>query len=163
MSVKYAWRPGSRVSIDADKAGRELARIEKSEGELTPTAVLDRARSANSSLHGHFEWDDSVAAEQHRLSQAGDLIRSITVDVTHSNIEPAKTVRAFVSVQRPTGRFYMGTERAMADVDIRKQVLQRAWSELSSFRQRYADLEELAGVFAAMDKAKATSRSDVAA
>ena len=48
MSVKYAWRPGSRVSIDADKAGRELARIEKSEGELTPTGILDRARSANS-------------------------------------------------------------------------------------------------------------------
>ena len=155
MSVKYAWRPGSRVSIDADKAGRELARIEKAEGELTPTAVLDRARSANSSLHGHFEWDDSIAAEQHRLSQAGELIRSITVDVTRSNIEPTKTVRAFVSVERPTGRSYMGVERAMSDQEIRQQVLQRAWSELSSFRQRYADLEELAGGFAAMDKAKA--------
>jgi len=43
----------------------------------------------------------------------------------------------------------------MSDQEIRQQVLQRAWSELSSFRQRYADLEELAGVFAAMDKAKA--------
>ena len=116
MSVKYAWRPGSRVSIDADKAGRELARIEKAEGELTPTAVLDRARSANSSLHGHFEWDDSIAAEQHRLSQAGELIRSITVDVTRSNIEPTKTVRAFVSVERPTGRSYMGVELSLIHI-----------------------------------------------
>lgn len=155
MSVKYAWRPGSRVSIDADKAGRELARIEKAEGELTPTAVLDRARSANSALHDHFEWDDSKAAEQHRLSQAGELIRSITVDVTHSNVEPAKTVRAFVSVQREGERAYVGLQRAMSDDDLRRQVLERAWAELLSFRKRYADLEELAGVFAAMDKAKA--------
>ncbi|WP_312687987.1 hypothetical protein [Brevundimonas nasdae] len=155
MSVRYAWRPGSRVSIDADKAGRELARIEKAAGELTPTAVLERARSANSSLHDHFEWDDSVAAAQHRLSQAGELIRSITVDVTHSNIEPAKSVRAFVSVERPSGRAYMGVQRAMSDEEIRKQVLARAWAELTSFRQRYADLEELAVVFSAMDRLKA--------
>lgn len=154
MSVRYAWRPGSRVSIDANKAGRELARIEKVEGELTPTAVLDRARSANSALHGHFEWDDSKAAEQHRLSQAGELIRSITVDVTHSNVEPAKTVRAFVSVQRAGERAYVGLERAMSDDDLRRQVLERAWAELSAFRKRYADLKELAGVFAAMDSAR---------
>lgn len=155
MSVKYAWRPGSRVSIDADKAGRELARIERAEGELTPTSVLDRARSANSALHEHFEWDDSKAAEQHRLGQAGELIRSITVDVTHSNIEPAKTVRAFVSVERGGERSYMDVNRAMSDDALRKQVLERAWAELAAFRKRYADLKELAGVFAAMDRAKA--------
>lgn len=152
MSVKYAWRPGSRVSIDADEAGRELALIEKAEGELTPATVLDRARSANSSLHPHFEWDDGVAAEQHRLSQAGELLRSITIDVTLSNTEPAKTVRAFVSIERPAGRAYLGVERVMSDTDLREQVLQRAQAELAAFRTRYADMKELAGVFAAMDK-----------
>lgn len=155
MSVRYAWRPGSRVSIDADKAGRELASIERKAGELTPAIVLERARSANSSLHDHFEWDDSVAAEQHRLSQAGELIRSITVDISRSNVTPPQPVRAFVSVERKGERSYVGVETAMSDAELRKQVLQRAWAELSSFRQRYADLEELAGVFAAMDKAKA--------
>lgn len=154
MSVRYAWRPGSRVSIDADKAGRELARIEQAEGELTPAAVLGRARSANSSLHAHFEWDDSKAAEQHRLTQAGELIRSITVDITRSNIEPPKPTRAFVSVERKGERTYVGVQTAMSDADLRRQVLERAWSELASFRARYADLKELAGVFAAMDKAQ---------
>lgn len=154
MSVKYAWRPGSRVSIDADKAGRELARIEKSEGELTPTVVLDRARSANSSLHGHFEWDDSVAAEQHRLSQAGELIRSIVIDVTHSNVEPQKTTRAYVSVQRESGRSYVATQTAMSDIDLRRQVLERAWSELEMFRRKYGDMQELAKVFEAMDRSR---------
>ncbi|MFY0400782.1 hypothetical protein [Brevundimonas naejangsanensis] len=160
MSVRYAWRPGSRVSIDAEKAGRELAGIERKEGELTPSNVLERARSANSSLHGHFEWDDSVAAEQHRLSQAGELIRSIVVDVSRSNVEPPKPTRAFVSVEREGQRSYVGVQRAMSDEELRRQVLQRAWAELSAFRARYADLKELAGVFAAMDKA--TSKTDAA-
>ncbi len=155
MSVRYAWRPGSRVSIDAEKAGRELAGIERKEGELTPSNVLERARSTNSSLHDHFEWDDSIAAEQHRLSQAGELIRSIVVDVSRSNVEPPKPTRAFVSVERQGERSYVGIQRAMSDAELRKQVLARAWAELLSIRARYADLEELASVFAAMDKAKA--------
>lgn len=159
MSVRYAWRPGSRVSIDAEKAGRELASIERKAGELTPAVVLERARSANSSLHDHFEWDDSIAAEQHRLGQAGELIRSITVDVSRSNVEPAKPTRAFVSVERKGERSYVGIQTAMSDADLRRQLLERAWAELASFRARYADLKELAGVFAAMD----ASRTGVAA
>ena len=152
MSVRYAWRPGSRVSIDAEKAGRELAGIERKEGELTPSNVLDRARSANSSLHGHFEWDDTIAAEQHRLTQAGELIRSIVVDVSRSNVEPPKPTRAFVSVERQGRRSYVGVQTAMSDADLRRQVLERAKAELRAFRERYADLQELAAIFAAMDR-----------
>lgn len=152
MSVRYAWRPGSRVSIDADKAGRELASIERKAGELTPAVVLERARSSNSSLHEHFEWDDTVAAEQHRLGQAGELIRSITVDISRSNVEPAKPTRAFVSVERQGTRSYVGIQTAMSDADLRKQVLARALAELQSFRERYKDYQELAGVFAALDR-----------
>lgn len=161
MSVRYAWRPGSRVSIDAGKAGRELESIERREGELTPANVLDRARSANSSLHDHFEWDDSKAAEQHRLGQAGELIRSITIDVSRSNVEPPKTTRAFVSVERQGERAYVGVQTAMSDAELRRQVLERAWAELRAFRERYADLKELSKIFEAMDGH--TSKNDVAA
>jgi len=154
MSVKYAWRPGSRVSIDADKAGRELARIEKAEGALTAEVVLDRARSSNSSLHGHFEWDDGKAAEQHRLSQAGELIRSITVDISRSNVEASRPIRAFVSVREDDQQHYVGTVRAMGDAELRQQVLARALAELEAFRKRYAELSELSAIFAAIDQAR---------
>ena len=155
MATTYSWRPGSRIRIDADKAGRELAHIERQEGELTPASVLEQARSSNSALHDHFEWDDSAAAEQYRIGQAGELIRSIVVDVTRSNVEPAKTARAFVSVERQGERSYMAMERAMSDEQIRKQVLERAWAELAAFRKKYADLKELAGVFSAIERAQA--------
>lgn len=154
MSVRYMWRPGSRVAIDAEIAGRELARIEREVGEITPASVLERARSSNNALHDHFEWDDGRAAEQHRLSQAGELIRSITIDTSASNLEPPKPVRAFVSIQQAGDRSYIATARAMSDSELRKQVLERAWAELEALRRKYHDLKELALIFQAMDKTK---------
>lgn len=154
MSLTYAWRPGSRISIDPNKAGREMAQIERKEGSLTPESVLERARSNNSSLHDHFEWDDSKAAEQHRLGQAGDPIRSITVDVSRSNIEPSKPIRAYVNVIERDERHYVSTARAMSDEELRRQVLAKAWADLEAWRKRYAELSEFAAVFAVIDQAQ---------
>lgn len=152
MSVRYAWRPGSRVSIDAEKAGREMEAVRRENGgALTPDALLERARSANSAVHAHFEWDDGRAAHQHRLSQAGDLIRSITIDVSRSNVEPAKPIRAFISVERAGERSYTSTVHALSDADLRKQVLDRAWADLEAWRNRHAELTEFARIFSAID------------
>lgn len=155
MSVRYAWRPGSRVSIDADKAGREMEDVRrKNGGALTPDALLERARSANSAVHDHFEWDDGKAAHLHRISQAGDLIRAITIDVTHSNVEPPKTIRAFVSVEREGQRSYTSTVHAMSDAELRKQVVAKAWADLEAWRERHRELTEFARIFSAMDDTK---------
>lgn len=155
MAARYGWRPGSRVSLDAEKAGREMEDVRRQNGgALTPEALLERARSANSATHAHFEWDDGKAAEQHRLGQAGDLIRAITVDISRSNVEAAKPIRAFVSVEREGARSYTSTVHAMTDADLRAQVLATAWRELLALRERYAGLEELARIFASIDEAR---------
>jgi hypothetical protein len=152
--TRYSWRPGSRIAIDAMKAGRELDRLERElHRRLTPADVLDRARSANSSLHDHFEWDDSAAAEQYRLSQAGELIRSIEIDVSRSNLS-TNTVRAFVSVERQGERSYTSTVHAMSDAELRRQVVQRAWADFDALRKRHQGLTELAAIFAAVDQAR---------
>lgn len=155
MTVRWAWRDGAHVRIDADKAGRELERIRtENAGHLTREVVLERARSANSSLHDHFEWDDSKAAEQHRLNQAGELIRSIVIDVSRSNVGAAKPIRAFVSVERNGERSFTSTIHALSDKELRRQVLQRAWADLEAWRQRHAELVEFAKVFSAMDEVR---------
>lgn len=153
--VNYAWRPGSRISIDAGKAGRELERIRRAnDGALTQQVVLEQARSANSSLHPHFEWNDGEAAEKFRLGQAGELIRSITVDVSRSNLSE-KPIRAFINVVRDNGeRSYTSTLVAMSDKELRDQVIRAAWAELLAVRKKYEGLEELARVFAAIDEAR---------
>lgn len=151
---RYSWRPGSRIKIDPQRAGAELSLIEKeTKTSLTPEAVLERARTSNSALHEHFEWDDSAAAEKHRLGQAGELIRSIVIDVSRSNLS-VKNVRAFVSVEQGGERSYISTARAMSDADLRKQVVRRAWEDFEALRKRHAGLTELARIFEAIDQAR---------
>ena len=150
--VIYGWRSGSRISIDAQKAGKELERIKRSQnGLLEPENIVDAARDANNVLHPHFEWDDSVAAEAFRADQARDLVRSLTVDISRSNLEE-KHVRAFVNVVTGDQQGYVSTFTALSSEDLRKQVLQRAFAELEAWRARHAELSELARIFAAMDE-----------
>ena len=155
MPVRYAWSPGARYSGDVQKVGGEIERIRKaSAGRLEPEAVVEHARSSNSVLHTYFEWDDEKAAGQYRISQAGDLIRAVQVDITRSNAEPAKTIRAFVSVKQDGERSYTSTLHAMSDEALRAQVLATAWAELLSLRRKYEGLEELAKIFSAIDEAR---------
>ena len=58
-----------------------LAKILAVEGTLTPDAVLKDAKSPKSPLHEEFEWDDSVAGHQYRVSQARDLIARVRVEI----------------------------------------------------------------------------------
>lgn len=148
------WRDGSHVRLDADKAGREMEDIRRSNGDrLTPEAVLQRARSSNSALHDHFEWDDTKAAEAHRLGQAGELIRSIQIDVSKSNLE-TKPIRAFVNVQQGGSQHYTSTVHALSDKELRAQVLAKAWDDLEAWRRRHAELTEFAKIFATIDEAR---------
>lgn len=151
----YQWKSQMAfASVDPQAVGERLERIrlDKS-GELTPEFVLEDAREAKSPLHGCFEWDDGLAAERYRLTQAGDVIRSITVVVSAPNPEtPSTRTRAFVNVETEAGRHYTSIAHAMSDADLRKQVLHRAFQELQSWRSRYTEYQELAAVFGAIDE-----------
>lgn len=59
---------------------KELRKLYDKNGVLTPTLVVDSARSEKNPLHPAFEWRDPVAAEQYRLHQARSLIRAVKID-----------------------------------------------------------------------------------
>lgn len=149
----YQWKPEARVRVDAQIAGAEMERLRVlHNGRLERNLVLEAARNPLNPLHPEFEWDDRKAAEAHRMDRAGYLIRSIEVVVT----EPveAKPVRAFVSVTRDDDRSYTSVSHALADPALRQQVLMAALRELEAWRERYAELVELAQVFAAIEEAR---------
>lgn len=151
MPVTYGWRPGSRVGLDAQKAGEALARIEKAHnGRLEPEFVVDAARDDKSPLHPHFEWDDATAAEAHRADQAREIIRSLTIDISRSNLEP-RPIRAYVNVTVDDAPHYANVATAMSSRELRQQVISRAWSELEAWRQRHAELTELGRIFTMVD------------
>lgn len=142
----YQWRRGSFVSGDAQAAGEVCSMLER-RGELTPQALVDESRSEDAPLHGMFEWDDRVAAEQYRQVQARQIIQSIEVVA----VGDSKPVKAFVSL-RVAGqeRRYESTEVALSNPDTREKVLKEALAELAAFRKKYERFEELADVIAAI-------------
>ncbi len=150
----YTWKEAVNPGIDAQIAGEELERIRvRHNGRLDKKDVVDASRPESAPLHKAFEWNDAVAAEAHRLSQAGYLIRGITVVL---DAKPdASPVRAFVSVMRDEDRSYTSTAHALSDSELRAQVLRTALDELEAWRKRYSDLVEMAKVFAAIDVALA--------
>lgn len=156
MGMVYQWKAGAHIRIDAQKAGEELERIRiRQNGRLDQANVLEAARKVTSPLHDHFEWDDGKAANAYRLDQAGHLIRCITVSMPKRGGDDAP-VRAFVSVVRDADRSYTSTAHALSDSELRQQVLDSAWRELEAWRNRHAELTELAEIFATIDQARGT-------
>ena len=142
---------------DADPAAVVLALerlARKTGGLLTPDGVLRAAASPKSPLHGYFTWDDTEAARAWRLHQARHLIASVRVQLV-GPATPQEPVRAWVSVQSDEGRAYRALDAILADPPARQDLLMAALRELERVRRQYATLEELSGVWAALDGAAA--------
>lgn len=129
----YDWKNGARISADAQKVGEELEKIEYKDA----ATVLEVARkSKRSELHKCFEWDDSIAAEQHRLSQAGLILRALVTTEEVEDEGEVKTVqiRALESVRfasadpEDTSRqpmTYVPTREALSQPALRQQIMDR--------------------------------------
>ena len=155
--MKASWRKGYHSKIKADIAFVELEKIKNDNGGiLTAGFVLAKAKAKNSRLHKVFEWDDSIAADEHRMLQARKLLQSIEVIYPES---PKQTPhRHYMVVTEPEKegqsqrKVYRTTEEILKDPIARDELLGNAIREAISFRQKYAELSELAGVFHALDE-----------
>jgi hypothetical protein len=153
MQTVYKWRAHAGVSIPAQVAGEELERIRvANNGRLTQDDVVSSAKPKASPLHTAFEWDDKKAAHQHRLSQAGYIIRKLDVVAIADDIAKSAPIRAFVSVIRDDDKSYTSIAHAMSDDELREQVIARARKELEDWQERYSDLVEFANVFSAIEQ-----------
>lgn len=121
----------------------QLTAIHDQHGGLTPTLVVDLARDAGHPLHGHFEWDDTVAAEKWRRTQAGELIRSVGFVVREgTDKNPSESVRAFQAVRGEEGFVYRRSEEIAEDPFLTKLVLadmERDWKALKRRYQRFSE------------------------
>ena len=103
MSKKWKYRTRETYSghthlsqEDAEILGPYIEKMaKKNKSLLTPYDLVNDARNPDSPLHGHFEWNDAVAAEKFRVTQARKILRSIVIEVEDMNDAP---VRAFFSI-----------------------------------------------------------------
>lgn len=156
--MKISWRSGSRFPVEAEVAHKEIERIRnKHAGEAKPEDIVAEAKKQRNPLHAAFEWDDSIAANEHRLETARTILRSIVVVRNEISTERPQRLYEVVTKQAtsPTAKarkVYRTTDDIMKDEDMRAELLGRALRELISFRQRYRDLQELAVVLREIDE-----------
>jgi len=154
--MKASWKKGYHSKIKAEIAFTELEKIKTANGGmLTAGIVLAKAKAKTNKLHKVFEWDDSKAADEHRMLQARKLMQSIEVVYPES---PKQTPHRHYMVvtepgknDQPQRKVYRTTEEILKDPVARDELLGNAIREAISFRQKYAELSELAGVFHALD------------
>lgn len=139
----------------------ELRRIAaRHGGVLEPAAVVEAARRRTSPLHSKFEWNDSAAAEAHRLWQARHLI-NVTVEYIGSG-KKAALHRVFVSLssdRHQEGGGYRTMTSVVRNKTHRERLLEDAFEEMKSFQAKFAGLKELAEVFAVMRKVGKSRRA----
>lgn len=150
----YRWKPQARIPASAQSVGERIEAIDVRYGGVTPSVMVEDARPDDSPLHPCFEWVDSVAAQQHREDRARYLLRQIVVRMERGEGEEPRVIRAFVPVQADGEKdsTYRPILVVMQTPSLKAQALARARGELEAFRRRYAELEELADVFTAIDR-----------
>lgn len=146
--MTYQWKTGTRAKADAQVAGEMCERLAE-EGRLTAEDLLDENRPEDAPLHGEFEWNDGIAAEEWRKQQARNIINHLVV--VRENVEP---VRGFFQIERKTSAYQpIGT--ILRHADQTNQLLDTALRELTAFQRKYNALCQLSKVFDAISEAKA--------
>lgn len=151
------WKRGSQFKVDAEVAHEQIELIrKKNDGSVTADLVVKEAKKKSNPIHECFEWDDTVAAENFRLSTARVLMHSLVV--IRDELKTDRPQRVYEVVRQPQvgrGRIknvYKSMDDIMKDEDSRAELLGRALRELISIRNKYRDLQELAIVMRAIDE-----------
>ena len=138
-------------------------KLEK-KGQLTPDAVVAEAASPDSPLHDKFEWDDSVAAHNHRLYQARKLIGSIQIE----RVVNTRTyfIPKYVHDPRKVEQGYMSTISLKSEKQLAADVLLREYAVVQAAMSRAESMAAVLGMQADVKfiRAKAvTAKNKVAA
>ena len=112
----------------------ELAK--KNGGRLTPNVVLEEAKDRDSILHNLFEWDDTLAAHQHRIYQARQIITSVRVVITTENRKISTVYYVRDPEAEPTEQGYVSIDRLKTDKDLARESIVMEFSRASSYLQR---------------------------
>jgi tRNA A37 N6-isopentenylltransferase MiaA len=149
-------KKGSRVKSDATTIFNavEAAKID---GDVDLQTLVDQARPKDAPLHNEFTWADKKAANQWRLHEARRIVQSI--EIVHHDTPPTRaweSVKVEVVAETPEEKpqrrqVFRSVNEIMADPVARNDLLVQAIRDYQSLRRRYAGLQELAKVHAAID------------
>lgn len=136
---------------------RELLRIQKKHGGLTPKIVVKESQPKSAVLHHHFTWDNTKAAQAYREWQARQVIAVVTFQ--HPQMDTPMRTFQNVTLERPgedgtpeSYHVYLRVKDIMKNPAARAQLLERAHREASEWALRYKSLVELAEIISVIEK-----------
>jgi hypothetical protein len=132
----------------------EIIEIQKDKG-LTAETILDEAKKKSSPLHNFFDWDNTTAGEKWRLQQARILINEIKVIVNSKERYAFENVRITVCDQpEETTREYKPIMEILSKEEYRTQVIKQALENITYWKEKYSEYNELKPIFVSINKVK---------
>lgn len=137
--IVATWKSGLGLfKADPQKVAEEIIAIGD---EATPAQILEKGRSEETELHKCFEWNDSIAAEKYRLSQARKIVEVLVIQRLPDAPKDAPEIRIFHKTESTEG--YKPINRIVQDNDEYQKLLQRAFAEFHALKIKYQNLQEL--------------------
>jgi hypothetical protein len=161
--VEYRAKKGRSLSSSlAELVGPEIRALsQEADEEVTPAEYLNWvATHPYSESHALFEWDDTEASKQYRLSQARNIINSIEIKIIDHRGDEAfvpawLNVRVQSEEEGASRQVYTSFESVVNDNEKSQIVVTQARKEFISWRRRFLLFRNelpLAAIFAATDE-----------
>lgn len=117
----------------------------------TSENILEKAKDKKCVLHKYIEWDDRKASHRFRLHQVRNIVNHIVVEI--NSIGDDVPVRAFFSVKTKKAKTeYVNVNTIFEHEAYRKQVIDRAMTELKNWTIRYRQYKELKKIIESIKK-----------
>ena len=145
MQTIIKWQTTLFNAADPAKCYAEITSIGD---EVTPEQVVEKGKCPDSELHKCFTWDDTEAANMWRMREAREVMRQLIVI---SKPDPGDGTdgknpiqfRLLMKNETHKGSGYKQTIIMIQDADEYKKLLDQAWTELRTFKNKYSMLNEL--------------------
>lgn len=157
MDMIFKFRAGSRIKGDPQAVGTRLVEL-REKGQLSASSVVEEARPNQSLLHSYFEWNNSKAAEQYRLTQARQLIAAVVV-VEAGDEEDLLPVRAFVKLAGEES--YEKIDVVLSSPDMRKRALKEVQRSIASLKEKLRGFNEFAELVLGLEEVEGLARKQL--
>ena len=147
MRTIASWKIDGFYKADPTLVHNEIESIGET---FTCKQIVEKAKDRNTELHKCFEWDNEIAADKYRLQQAGLIIRNLVITRVEEEKEQKTPLRMFVSTGERTGA-YKPVKSVVRIQSEYENLLERAYSELRAFKNKYSMLKELDEILALID------------
>jgi hypothetical protein len=135
QKTKWSWKWQPKGAPKASVAGEYIEKIKKKRKGITPQLLVIEAKDKKSPLHKCFEWNDTKAADEHRISQARQILRMLVVRIESDDGKPVK-YRAFISPQSPDNTSYHTIKEVCEDEDLSESYQEQLKMELIAIKDK---------------------------